>query len=73
MKANERQFMPVSVQWKGGFSFIRKGAVGDGQSAIDAQQGGAGEAKAAYEAMIAEIKASNGGSLPAWITELGLL
>jgi len=29
MKGHQEQFMPISVPWKEGFSFIRKGTVGD--------------------------------------------
>lgn len=32
MKANQSKFQPISVKWKPGFDFIRKGIVGDGQT-----------------------------------------
>jgi hypothetical protein len=34
MKRNKHQYQPVSVAWKEGFDFLRKGEIGDGRSSL---------------------------------------
>jgi hypothetical protein len=38
MKANKNKYQPISVQWKDGFEFIRKGVVGDSASVFSCEQ-----------------------------------
>jgi len=35
MKSDRKRFEPVSVQWKEGFNFVRKGIVGDSEKSFD--------------------------------------
>ena len=48
MKANKASFEPVSVQWKPGFEFLRKGVVGDSKEAFGE------ECKAIFSQMVSE-------------------
>merc|ERR1712166_5777 len=48
MKANRKQFEPVSVQWKPGFNFVRKGVVGDSRNVFTP------ELQAKYSQMLEE-------------------
>ena len=38
MKAHEDRFQPVSVAWKDGYSFIRKGEAGDHKALLTERQ-----------------------------------
>ena len=38
MKRNKHQFQPISVEWRSGFEFIRKGAVGDSDNLFSPAQ-----------------------------------
>lgn len=57
MKANRDQFQPVSVQWKEGFEFLRKGAQGD-----HGDMYGPAEQQAFYEAFVERFPEG----APAW-------
>lgn len=38
MKARKSQFQPISVEWKGNFEFIRKGAIGDSKQTFNKEK-----------------------------------
>jgi hypothetical protein len=63
MKAHQEQYMPISVPWKEGYSFIRNGKVGDSVNYFDQDH------NAVYDKMIARIK-SETGNIPDWLADL---
>ena len=64
MKAHQTQYMPISVPWKEGYSFIRNGKVGDSKNFFTEEH------DAVYERMIQRIRDENNGNLPDWLAEL---
>jgi hypothetical protein len=66
MKAHQEQYMPISVPWKEGYSFLRKGQVGDSENYFTEEH------NAVYDAMIQRMFAEQGG-VPAWLRELEVL
>jgi hypothetical protein len=66
MKAHQSQYMPISVPWKEGYSFLRKGQVGDSGNYFTAQH------DAVYDAMVQGVFERTGG-VPAWLRELEVL
>jgi hypothetical protein len=62
MKAERKKFEPVSVQWKPGFNFVRKGVVGDSSAAFDDEQ-----TRALYGQMVADAWPEG---LPEWALPL---
>lgn len=66
MKANQQQYMPISVPWKEGYSFLRKGTVGDSGNYFGEEH------NAVYDAMVQGMFAMEGG-VPQWLLELGVL
>ena len=64
MKEHQEQFMPISVPWKEGYSFIRNGTVGDSSNYFtDADN-------IVFEEMV-NRKFPNG--IPTWLRELNVL
>jgi hypothetical protein len=57
MKARKQQFHPVSVRWKRGYEFIRKGAVGDHKALFTDRH------HAAFDGM---VRAAFPHGVPAW-------
>ena len=64
MKANLDKFQPVTVRWKEGFQFIRKGVVGDARSLFSPEQ---------LQRMAAVLADDFGGEVPEYVHDLGLL
>jgi hypothetical protein len=59
MKRNIHQYEPISVQWKPGYSFIRKGSVGDHKEMFDERK------EKMYQDM---LQREFPGGLPEWFT-----
>lgn len=66
MKAHKVQYMPISVPWKEGYSFIRNGKVGDSANYFTEEH------NAAYNKMIQRIFDETGG-LPQWLIDLDVV
>jgi len=66
MKAHQEQYMPISVPWKEGYSFIRNGKVGDSKNYFTEEH------NAVYDLMIQRVKDET-GSVPEWLAELEVI
>ena len=67
MKEHQYQYMPISVPWKDGYSFLRKGKVGDSGNHF------LSEHEAVYTAMIESAFPSEQGGPPQWLLDLDIL
>lgn len=68
MKAHQAQYMPISVPWKAGYSFLRKGEVGDSANHFDAAH------SAVFEAMVQRVCAvQEQRGVPDWLRDLDVL
>ena len=64
MKGSKSLYQPVSVQWKEGFEFLRKGAVGDSKEYFGADE----------ELLISSMLSREfPDGIPDWFSSLGLL
>lgn len=66
MKAHQKQYMPVSVPWKEGYSFLRNGKVGDSRNYFTSDH------DAVYNDMI-KTEFEKCGGVPDWLRELDIL
>lgn len=66
MKAHQEQYMPISVPWKEGYSFLRKGQIGDSENFFK------DEHNAVYREMIQRMFEKHCG-VPDWLRELEVL
>jgi hypothetical protein len=67
MKQHQEQYMPISVPWKEGYSFIRNGKVGDNANYFTAEH------DALYDAMVQRVFMDQGAKIPDWLLELEVL
>lgn len=63
MKTHQEQYMPISVPWKAGYSFIRNGKVGDSANYFTEEH------DVLYNKMLKRIFDETGG-VPQWLTDL---
>jgi hypothetical protein len=70
MKQHQEQYMPISVPWKEGFSFIRNGKIGDSDKYFSQEH------NAVYMKMLEKIFASGepkANCIPSWLSELNVV
>ncbi len=64
MKRKQSKFMPISVKWKPGFDFIRKGQIGDSDNFFTPER----EAK-----VLETIRKEFPAGIPIWLQQLGCI